>query len=679
MKGILTLQRIIYLVSIVFLLAACGGGGSDGETGGGNTGMIGSAGGTIDLGGQMTLEVPAGALTMPIQISAKTLDPIATQTILDDSGQQTRVFMAGASFFPSGQQFSKPVKVTLPAYNIPPGTEVPIHFKYNQDWHAYYPTNTEVTVSPDNGTITFTLNEFSDHAMAGVSDSMKAKCIANGEAPCRCGDFHVVSDSLDKIYTTPDGTCNVARDTGHITYLQCVPQVTESWEFIEHTAGCVPKMTLVPDLSAIGAGESTALTTTVTYAQKPMPSVEVNLLGDGLTTVSPSPIYTDATGTAQTTATAGNAEGTSLVEAAAVVTYEPVKVSINGQLEPVIPKEKTVQAQTEIFVDAPPILQVSILPGVYGNYLLLSEETLVSIAILDPNPATGGFSLVPSTDVLLSASDGTLGSPAVRTTSLGEVTTSFIAPNTPGPVTIIADATVSTLNDRAEPVTYQLDGSDVIDVLEKPVKRWDGHLEAWVGGSSTLPGGGMGPPEPVGNFYLWFMLTMDFTVDMDPDNFNPSAANPNISGTGVAQVEVVYSGPITSSFGTGSNYTEITTEYINRSATPFQAAIQGLVPDPANPQEMYLNIANPVGDPTRIASATRRTTITGGFSAGVTTDPPLDWLWYADPEVPAPLDTTPHDPLHISLGPGTTSSSGWCEILTESGAHCRFTMTLTPE
>ena len=641
--------------------------------------MIGAAGGTIDLGGQMTLEVPAGALTMPIQISAKTLDPIATQTILDDSGQQTRVFMAGASFFPSGQQFSKPVKVTLPAYNIPLGTEVPIHFKYDKTNHAYFPTDTEVTVSPDDGTITLTLREFSPHAVAGVPEALAERCIANGENPCRCGLFYVVTDNRDNIYTTPDGSCTVSSEIGHITYLQCVPQVTESWEFIEHTAGCVPQMTLVPDLSAIGTGESTALTTTVTYAQNPMPSVEVNLLGDGLTTVTPSPIYTDANGTAQTTATAGNAEGISLVEAAAVVTYEPVKVSINGQLEPVIPKEKTVQAQTEIFVDAPPILQVSILPGTYGNYLILGEQTLVSIAILDPNPATGGFNLVPSTDVLLSASDGTLGSPAVRTTSLGEVTTSFIAPNTPGPVTIIADATVDTLNDFADPVIYQLNGSDVIDVLEKPVKRWDGHLEAWVGYSSTLAGGEMGPPEAVGDFYLWFMLTMDFTVDMDPDNFNPSAANPNISGTGVAQVEVVYSGPVTYSNGTGSNYVEGTTEYINRSATPFQAVIQGLVPDPANPREMYLNIAHPFGDPTRIASATHRTTIVGGLDAGVTTDPPLDWLWYADPEVPAPLDTAPHDPLYIQLGPGTTSSSGWCEILTESGDHCRFTVTLTPQ
>ena len=679
MEMVHTIQRITYLVAFLFLLTACGGGGSSGGGDNVNSRTIGSAGGTINLGGQMTIQIPAGALTTPIQISAKPLNPIDSQTILNDSGQQTRVFMAGANFSPAGQQFSKPVKVTLPAYNIPLGTEVPIHFKYDHALHAYYPTDTEVTVSPDEATITLSLTEFSHHLVAGVSDALAKSCIASGEEPCRCGLYHVVTDSRDNIYTTPDGTCNVSREVGHITYQQCIPQVTESWEFIEHTAGCVPQMTLATDRNTISTGESTALTATVTYARNPMPSEEINLLGDGLTTISPTPIYTDANGVAQTTATAGNAEGVSVVEAAAVVTYEPVNVTINGQPEQGIPRQKTVQAEARIFVDAPPVLQVSVVPGTYGNFLILGEQTQVSIAILDPNPGTDSFNFVPSTDVLLSASDGTLGSPFVRTTSLGEVTTSFIAPNTPGPITIAADATLDTLNDIGESVTYTLTGSDVIDVLEKPVRRWDGHLEAWVGYSSTLPGGGMGPPEAVGDFYLWFMLTMDFMVEMDPDNFNPSASNPNIYGTGMAQVNVVYSGPIINSFGTGANFTEITTEFINRSASPFQAVIQGLVPNPSNPSEMYLEIANPAGDPTRIASATLQTTIVGGLSAGVTTDPPLDWLWYTKPEVPAPLDTNPHTPLEILLDQGTTSSSGWCEIMTESGNHCRFTVTLTPQ
>ncbi len=673
MRLLLKFTKIILLISLSVWLTACGGsgnsGGSNGDTSG-NDVFPESEAMTLILEGGIIMELPAGALSGPIQITAKSLDPTETQQIIDGSGIRKRLFMAGACFTPSGYRFSKPVTVTLPANALLPDTEVPIHFKYDKERHAYYPTDTQVTVTPVDGTITFTLNEFSDHVIAGVADVVTQKCIENGEQPCRCGEFTVVTENSDLLYTSPDGVCNVSAETGSITYNQCVPIVTESWDFVEHTSGCVPKMILSPKRTAIATGESTPVTATITYGRDPLPGQQITLVGNGLLEAQPSLITTDANGTTQTTASAGTREGVGIVSAAAIVTYEPVAINVNGQPEPGIPRQKTLLAKAAIAIDGPLSLEVSILPGIYGNYLIVGEETQVSVAILEPNTTTGGIDFVPSTDVILNESGGTLASHTVRTSSLSEITVPFTAPNTPGSIIITGDATVETLNEIAEPVDITVTGSDVIDVLERPVETWTGSLSL-----SYFFGPGIDPQQP--SHVPWGIsayISIDFLLYFDPLLGNPSFQHSNVTGlvkastlTVVPRDSVLVDGDWTyRHYWTGVDH------------YPFQPTLVGLAPISNAGKEMYLRFLHPNGYKAPLADGTLWLSQASMGTVWLT-DKLQDWAiqWSDDVDVqPEPI--WHHEPIYINLtGKETASINGRCEL--DPAFVCTYTLTMTRE
>ena len=360
--------------------------------------------------------------------------------------------------------------------------------------------------------------------------------------------------------------------------------------------------------------------------------------------------------------TAGITEGVGVITGVSTVDYAPLEITVNGQVEEMIPRQKTVSAETAIAIDAPYTLEIGILPGVNGNYLVPGEQTLISVFILDPAPSDGTTSFVPSVDVSLSASAGSLGAPSVRTSSLGEVTVPYTAPSVPGIVSISGNATVA-LDLDGLPVAYNLAGQVFIEVRDVTPEYWAGTLTV---------------RQPFSLFdedSAEMTLTMSFILEYDPAVVNPGSTNPNVSGTGEAQVSLVTTdGPLI-------DFTQIV--YENAVTYPFTASLRGVVDTSAGGKELYLRFRHPQGNGVPVAEVDVRELFydSGGLVINSILYADLQWLWHED--IAGIIDGAIVDerlPIRVDLAtPGIIETSGECLLEMGFRFPCTYTLTLVPQ
>jgi hypothetical protein len=583
---------------IGLLLASCGGGGGGGGAGGGRDTVpsqsVGPDGATLQFDGGIVVEVPPGAVSAETSISAQSLETASVQPLLDESGNAQRHFVAGTRLEPS-RQFSAPITVTLPLEGELADSWLPVHYQYDPEYNAYYPAPTSITVSPDDRTVTLTVSEFSDHVVAGVGGDLRHGCAE--EEPCRCGRFTVVESSRDLVYSQSD--CQASDIAGSITYHDCGPGgVTESWVMVEHTEGCVPKLTLAAEDAIIDPLGTTPIRATVTYLDDPVPGVTVDLSANDLIQIDPTISVTGDSGVVTATATAGNHEGVAPVNGVATWTYPSKIIAVNGVEQEVVERTKTMTAETQITVDVPAELRITIRPGTQGSFLTVNEQTQVEVAVLDYEDAQdrSQFSYVPGVVVNLEASAGVLGATQVTTLASGPATVAYTAPNTSGPVTINGTGTVETVAEGGDPRTYPVTGAGTIHV--EPNADWVGSLSlaytgcgAWADADLT---------QCIG-YQFAFTVKVDLAIDVDDGNASPSLTDPNVSGTGAVTISsvTVTDGPLVVSDFTlpGCTVSEFQ-EVIDEARTfPFLVTVKGLQQENAfgTPYDLWLLFNHPSG------------------------------------------------------------------------------------
>jgi hypothetical protein len=530
MKKILEIAWVLALVTAQSL--GCAASGDQGEAGGEFSlphTAVGPEGATLKFPDGITVEFPPGAVAHTTYVSALTLQVASIQPVLDGNGNMHREAIAGISLEPTGP-LRAPVTVTIPLQSELPDHGLPIHYKYDPEYNAYYPARTNVIISPEEGTATLVLTEFSNHVLAFIADILRSDCAE--EEPCRCGLFHVEETGSDQIYEQDD--CEARSIHGFIEYLDCGPNgVTESWTMLEHTRGCVPKLALAPAEPLLEPGETTSVEARLTYLEDPFPYIEVQLSVNDIVYLDRTNVTTDEAGSAKSTVTAGTHEGVAVVHGEAYILYPTTIIAGNGVEQDVAERGIWLQAETEITVDVPTRLHVSIQPGHEGEHLTYNETTEIDVAVLDFSDSQDpqAFSYVPGVVVDLEVSGGSLASAQVMTSSQGPVTVAYTAPNVSQTVTVIGSAQHDTLTENLSlPVTYDVAAEDSIQVQEQA--DWLGSMDlSWTGCGLPLPDDDLG--ERCLGYRYYVTAHFEFTLDVDD---GPTASDMNVSGAGSVTV-----------------------------------------------------------------------------------------------------------------------------------------------
>jgi hypothetical protein len=342
---------IMMLLSLPLLIAVCGGGGSIVEPAD-NT--IGPEGGTVTDDGGASVTIPPGALAGEVEITVNTLPK------KDDLPEESQTFLpllGGAEFGPSGTTFDVPAVITIRVDPpLAPGEEAAV-FSWDETEGAWREVEGEVTIAPDGGAVYAEVTHFSlfsavtdvfDDFQANFGDGstaneafenyvswFRANVTDIGRKGTLRGDCHEVVGlriglSYDVIYY-PDGPhyqgipyvmYGESTDNDVIFYV--------AYEFVQ--AGvvdknynlqvnvflecCAPEVTVSADPANIGTNETSQVTATVMCDDEAMEGHQVTFepLG-GLGTLSPSTASVSAGGTAVSTFTAGDDEGTESVRA----------------------------------------------------------------------------------------------------------------------------------------------------------------------------------------------------------------------------------------------------------------------------------------------------------------------------------------------------------------------------
>lgn len=345
---------IMLLLSLPFVIAVCGGDGGGGSIVEPDDNTIGPEGGTVTDGGGASITIPPGALTGEVEITANTLPK------KDDLPEESQTFLpllGAAEFGPSGTTFDVPAVITIPV-DPPLGTgEEAAVFFWDEAEGAWREVGGAVTVAQDGGSVSVEITHFSlfsavtdvfDDFQANFGDGSAAETAFTnyvswfrsnvtdiGRRGMFRGDCHEVVGlhiglSYDVMYY-PDGP-----------HYQGIPMVSYgesndndvvffvAYEFLQEGVVdknynlqvdvflecCAPDVDVSADPASIGTNETSQVTATVMCDDEAMGGHQVTFesLG-GLGTVSPATAAVSAGGTAVTTFTAGDDEGTESVRA----------------------------------------------------------------------------------------------------------------------------------------------------------------------------------------------------------------------------------------------------------------------------------------------------------------------------------------------------------------------------
>ena len=478
-------------LGVLLVVAACGGSKGDPF-------VLGPSGGTIEFDNGVVIDVPAGALSEDVAFEATLLDPDETQALLDESGNHARSYVSGVDVQPSGTALAMPVTVTLPIQRTPSERGLPMHFGYDVDYHAWYPaaTPTDVSIDPDAGTVSLVLDTLSPHLIAEVEEAIERFCM---EEPCKCGRVSVQEMARNYDFFDAEGEdCKAAEIRGTATYHECNDGagLTESWLFVEHSEGCVPRLTLTPEMETMMGGESRPFQARVEYVGQPYPAAELSIRSSAPSVATPSTngVITgpDGLGTFEVM---GVAPGESTIVVQGSILYRPREITINGMVQVLEERTKTVEDRSTVRVGRSPRLTIDVLGG-ESEPLEPGETTTVEVDVFDPDGER-----LPDVTVMLMTSAGSLESTSVRSLGARAATTTLVLPNEEGPVFVDAAASVT-----VEGVPYSLTARDIAYVGVGDAELWSGSLRVTYGVNTDF----------ADEAQLRGAVQADFTIEYDP-------------------------------------------------------------------------------------------------------------------------------------------------------------------
>ncbi len=236
----------------------------------GETKKVTSAGGILKFSNGLILDIPAGAVTEPTDITVKDVQCQMVNPILSAQPftSHEKRCIGGFSAAPDGFVFNKPIKATVPVLSLNPG-EFPVQIEANLDAQNYWVTKTDLVYQGTTDSINLTIQHFSDYWLAVMRnhidevcshcstwndpvfvpvcaslDSLqpsccllkpaeRAKCASSCQC-CREKKAIVKSAGVDSSY----GNCQMVGGEVEVTYPYCPGSPTESYAISEASKEC---------------------------------------------------------------------------------------------------------------------------------------------------------------------------------------------------------------------------------------------------------------------------------------------------------------------------------------------------------------------------------------------------------------------------------------------------------
>jgi uncharacterized protein YjdB len=224
------------------------------------------SGGSYFFPNGITLEVPAGAVSVPTTVATRLVRYEQANAVLQRYGEVTKTCLAAFEALPAGLHFNLPIKARLHARPLPSLYSMPLHFIMDLENLLYEYAQTVVTFNRSAGTAEFDLQDLSTHAITAAELTGQSAVggrsaaqdpwgghsdCATPETACRCQRFFVQEQSMDIIV---NGECHFAQVMGHIVYIDC-GNLTESWKFTDIDFG---KIVVTSPTATIKVGKEPA-------------------------------------------------------------------------------------------------------------------------------------------------------------------------------------------------------------------------------------------------------------------------------------------------------------------------------------------------------------------------------------------------------------------------------------
>jgi len=250
----------------------------------GETKTINEEGGVLTFSNGLILDIPAGAVTEPTNITVKDVQCQIVNPILSSypfTSHEKRC-IGGFSAEPDGFVFNTPIQATVPVLALNP-EEFPVQFEANLDAQNYWIAETDLVYQGTTNTIDLTIQHFSDYWLAVMRnhidevcshcstwndpvfvpsceslDSLQPRCCllipaerAKCASSCQCCKEKraiVRSAGVDSSY----GSCQIVGGEVEVTYPDCPGSPTESYSISEASTEC-PKI-LCDEISGSWSG-----------------------------------------------------------------------------------------------------------------------------------------------------------------------------------------------------------------------------------------------------------------------------------------------------------------------------------------------------------------------------------------------------------------------------------------
>ncbi len=174
---------------------------------------ISPSGGTYELEDDITITVPAGAVSEKTKIQIRKVDTAEITALFENRGIEAENIIAGFDALPEGTTFASPIKVKISGV-IKDSEHIPIIHYIDLTNKTYTMNGAEATYDPEASTIEFTAAHFTGMTAEEVRE-LERQCAGN----CRCGQIKVKSEDLD--YACSQGDCQIAESKVSVTYLDC--------------------------------------------------------------------------------------------------------------------------------------------------------------------------------------------------------------------------------------------------------------------------------------------------------------------------------------------------------------------------------------------------------------------------------------------------------------------------
>lgn len=334
----LSIARLIVIVLTILILSGCALGGCGRSE---KILTIGPDGGEYDLYQDLSLFVPANAVNEELEITIREIaseDVEALRGLGEDADSE---LLTAFEVLPSGQSFFRPLQIRLKDVDAEGGS-LPLVYSLDLENQSLQLAEVRSDYDPDTGDLVLFLDHFSSYAAYREKGYISEECIQN---PCRCGRISIVQSDAYNICSQDE--CQVSESEVSVTYHECGGE-THNLLMREISASCQPRMTIYPQQAVIPVESSTAVHVELGLSCAPFKGEDVFYTADQLGTVDPLQTLSGDDGKTQTTFTAGEEEGTSVVTAEAFGSYYLLEITVNDQSEYGIEKFYELEESTTI-------------------------------------------------------------------------------------------------------------------------------------------------------------------------------------------------------------------------------------------------------------------------------------------------------------------------------------------